>query len=262
MSPGWSDTVNTSRSGSTTSRYSPCQWISTRPASIVIRHAPPARTSIATVWSGTSPLGAPNQSANASGSVHSRHTRSRGAWNTRVSEMSASSSAIRAGILPVAQPPVQPVEARLPEASIAVEPRGHLAQRLSAQPRRPQLGVAAALDQAGALEHPQVLGDRLHGDRERRRDLLDARLALGEASEDRAPRGIGERGEGRIELVCHYSALRLINRKIEYDSQLDRHQCNPGGTSGRDPRTRVHEPGWRHRHPELDVRVRVRSEDG
>src|SRR5207253_1429813 len=85
-SPGWSEIVNTSRSGSATSRYSPFHWISRWPglANIVARHAPPGLTSIETVESGTSDSGPPNQSAKRAGSVHSFHTRSRGASNTRL----------------------------------------------------------------------------------------------------------------------------------------------------------------------------------
>jgi hypothetical protein len=89
-------------------------------------------------------------------------------------------------------------------------------QRGAAQARGAQLRGAAALDEAGVLEHAQVLGHRLHADRERSRELVDGRLAVGEAGKDRAPRRIGERGEGRAELIGgHYSALRLINRAIE-----------------------------------------------
>ena len=68
--------VKTSLSGSTTSRYSPCQSTSPRASatSIVSRHAPPARTSIDTLENGTTKSGPPNQSANRPGSVHSNQT--------------------------------------------------------------------------------------------------------------------------------------------------------------------------------------------
>src|SRR5207248_1852589 len=58
--------------------------ISRRPesASIVARQAPPGRTSIEIVSSGTLLSGPPNQSANASGRVHSSQTRSRVASKT------------------------------------------------------------------------------------------------------------------------------------------------------------------------------------
>ena len=83
---GWSEIVNTSRSGRSTSRYSPHQSICRRSggAYIVSFQAPPGRTSMATESSGISQVGPPNQSANASGSVHSLQTRSRGASKTRV----------------------------------------------------------------------------------------------------------------------------------------------------------------------------------
>src|SRR5215212_3567302 len=118
---------------------------------MVARQAPPGRTSIATVWSGTSASAPPNQSANASGSVHSRQTRSRGASSTRVIAKPSRTSLI--------EPPLHGVEALLPEAAVGLEPLGRVTQRRTAQPRRAQLRRAATLDQAGALEHAQVLRD-------------------------------------------------------------------------------------------------------
>jgi hypothetical protein len=81
--------VNTSRSGSATSRYSPFHRLSRAPGleNIVSLNVPPGRTSIETDESGTSESGPPNQSAKRSGSVHSFHTRSRGASNTRVTRI-------------------------------------------------------------------------------------------------------------------------------------------------------------------------------
>src|SRR3954462_14173272 len=120
---------------------------------MLARHAPPGRTSIAIVSSGTSASGPPNQSANASGSVHSRQTRSGGASKTRVI-VRPSRRGFGAGS--AIEAPLQRVEALLPEAAVALEPLRRVAQRRAAQPRRAQLGRAAALDQARALEHAQV----------------------------------------------------------------------------------------------------------
>src|SRR4029453_11621068 len=195
--PGLSVIVNTNRSASTTSRYSPSHWTSRGPMSMVSRNAPPGLTSIATLSSGTGHPGPPNQSANGSGSVHSLHTRSRAASKTRVIEMPRSSvgcSAIRGAILVAAQAPVQPVEAGLPKAAVVVQPVGRFLERGAAQARGAQLRGAAALDEAGVLEHAQVLGHRLHADRERSRELVDGRLAVGEAGGERAPRPMGARG--------------------------------------------------------------------
>lgn len=82
---------------------------------------------------GTSDSGPPNQSANGSGSVHSPHTRSRGASNTRVilirwflvsgvggSDMPAP---LRLGPpLRGSQALVQAIEAAFPEPAVGVEP--------------------------------------------------------------------------------------------------------------------------------------------
>ena len=83
------------------------------------RHVPPGRTSMATEVSGTSAVGAPNQSAKASGSVHSRQTRSRGASKTRVIMMPLSA---------IAQAGVELVEPVLPEGTIVLQPGGRLAE--------------------------------------------------------------------------------------------------------------------------------------
>src|SRR4051794_942396 len=192
-SSGWSENVSTSRSGGCTSMYSPFQRISRPPCSMVARHAPPGRTSISTVSSGTSAAAPPNQSANACGSVHSRQTRSRGAARTRVTVRPSRGS--------LTEPLLHRVEAVLPEGAVGLEPLGRVAQRRAAQARRPKLRAAPALDEAGALEHPQVLRDRLKGHRERRGELVDRRLALDEPREDRPPGRIGERGERGAELV-------------------------------------------------------------
>src|SRR4051794_38864040 len=199
-SPGVSENVSTSRSGATTSWYSPVQRISWRPGpqSIVARHAPPGRTSITTVESGTSHSTPPNQSAKRSGSVHSRQTRSRGASNTRV-VVKPPLKGDRSGI--VSQSLVETVEARLPEPTVVVEPVNGVLERHRAEPGRPQLRAAPTLDQAGALKHAQVLAHGLAADGKRRRELVDRGLALHEPREDRPPGGIGERGEGRAELV-------------------------------------------------------------
>src|SRR5713226_3315131 len=202
-SPGWSERVKTSRSGSTTSRYSPFHWISRRPgsANIVSRHEPPGLTSIETVSSGTSDSLPPNQSAKRSGSVHSFHTRSRGASKTRV-------IVIPSAIL---QTLVEAVEASLPEPTVLLEPVDRLLQRRPLQARGPKLRRAAAPDQSGVLEDLEVLGDRLDADRERLCELVHRGLTLREALQDRTPRRIGEGCEGAGELVdCHLLVTQSV----------------------------------------------------
>src|SRR5918994_1030476 len=108
-------------------------------------HAPPTRTSIATEDSGISFCGPPNQSANRSGSVHSFHTRSRGASNTRTSVKPS-----------VTQPCLQGVEAVVPEATVLQQPLDGLPHPLALHPRRAELRPAAAGDEARLLQHLEV----------------------------------------------------------------------------------------------------------
>src|SRR5512133_4060271 len=205
-SPGWEVIVKIRRSGAVTSWYRPRQRLSRRagPQYTVARQAPPGRTSIETVESGTSHSTPPNQSAKQAGSVHSRHTRSRAAARTRVVVKPPVPNG--AGSVICSQPFVHAVEASLPEGAVVIEPFGRVLQRHRAQARGAQLRGAPPFDQAGALEHAQVLADRLGAHRERRRQLVDGGLALHEAREDRPPRGIGERGERRAELVDGHGA--------------------------------------------------------
>ena len=51
---------------------------------------------------------------------------------------------------------VEPVEAGVPEGAVALHPLGGLPQRPGLEAARAPLGVAAARDQPGALEHLQV----------------------------------------------------------------------------------------------------------
>ena len=84
------------------------------------------------------------------------------------------------------------------------------------QPARPPLGVAAAGDQARALEHLEVSRDRGQAHGEWLRELRDGRLAVGEAGEDRATRRIGEGREGKAELVGKHLTDQLNNVSVKY----------------------------------------------
>src|SRR3954447_5162910 len=95
----------------------------------------------------------------------------------------------------------QCVEALLPEAAVRLDPLRRVAKRRAAQARGPELRGAATLDQARALEDPQVLRDGLDRDRKRRGELVHGRLAGGEPGEDRAARRVRQGGEGRAQLV-------------------------------------------------------------
>src|SRR5918999_1965935 len=249
-SPGWSEIVKTSRSGSMTSWKVPFQLISRRsgPPNIVARSAPPSLTSINTVETGTSASGPPNQSANRSGSVHSFHTRSRGTSKTRVmmSPVSDATSGLgRSAILALSQALLEPVEAVFPERTILLEPLDGVLEGRRAQPRGAKLRRAAPRYGPRLLEHLKVLGDGLHADRERLGELVDGGLALREPSEDLPARRIGERREGGAELVGRhsYSGNRLTKSLLEYGTRTS------GEKDGKDRRNRVRLTGRGHGGP-------------
>ena len=97
---------------------------------------------------------------------------------------------------------------------IVLGPLGDLLERRRLEPARAPLRLAASGDQAGALEHPEVLRDGRAAHRERRRKLLDRGRALGEAGEDRPARGVGEGREVmlRVSVAMLYLTTRLSNR--------------------------------------------------
>src|SRR4051794_33571488 len=149
---------------------------------------------------GVSICSGPYHAATWPGSVQARKTRSRGASKIRVIRTcwSAVASLIWVSL---AQVRVEPVHAGLPRLLARLHPLDRVVERLGLHPARPPLLVAASGDQPGALENLQVSGDRRQTHRERFREIVDGRLALGQAGEDLATRRVGEGGEGEAELV-------------------------------------------------------------
>ncbi len=86
-----------------------------------------------------------------------------------------------------------------PEFPIALEVLRGFGKRLGFEAARATLGACGVRNEAGALEHLEMLGDGGLAHREGLRELGDGCFAGGEASEDGAPRGIGEGGEGGVE---------------------------------------------------------------
>src|SRR5262245_56888350 len=123
---------------------------------------PPGRTSIECVVV-VKPRG-PHHRPTCSGSVQASKTSAGGAANTRVKTSSRSDSRCVVTVLLLllhpAQVLIEPVEALLPEPAVVLHPAGDLLQRPGDEPARSPLGVAAAGDQAGRLQHLEVLGDR------------------------------------------------------------------------------------------------------
>ena len=85
-----------------------------------------------------------------------------------------------------------------------MQPIGGFLQRRGDQAPRPPLRLSSLLDQAGAFENAQVLGDRGRAHLERQGDVLDDRIAGREASQDGAPSRIGQGGEGEGERVARH----------------------------------------------------------
>src|SRR6266568_5075632 len=113
----------------------------------------------------------------------------------------------------------QPVEALLPVPPIVLDPLGDALERIRPEPAGSPLRLAAALDQARALENLEVLGHGGQAHVERLGQFQDRGFPRGEAREDRAPRGIGEGGKGRAEAIGQHGdqIVPVFNLKVKYN---------------------------------------------
>src|SRR5215207_5018868 len=194
---------------------------------------PPGRRS-SLVESISKPFG-PHQRASRLTSVQARHTVSRGASNVRTISSSAPCGAVVFGAmipsccvevvwsagalaprlarrlrllgLELAQVVVEPVEALVEEAAVVLEPAVDALQSLGIEAAGTPLRLAAAGDEAGALQHLQMLRDGGQAHAERLRELRDGRLAEAEPRQDGAPGRDGQRREGRAEAVARHTEL-------------------------------------------------------
>ena len=203
----------------TGSRSASGPWI------ISARHAPPGRGSIATRSSGIDEPCSPNHAANRSGSVHALNTSSRAASNigrSRSRRRRCAAETTPSGGRRVSHRVLLPsswtARRSARRAGRSCRPRtadtrsshrwppqgaGRAAGRDATAPYRP------AGDQTGALEHLQVLRDRLQAHRERLGQLVDGRLA------PPAVRGslggwIGERRERAAEFIDRHAGGRAF----------------------------------------------------
>src|SRR6266446_8488990 len=188
-----------------------CQSSLPSGARIIASHLPPGRRSSSTTGA-VKPSG-PHQFFACTGSDHTFQRRSRGASKVRLmtSVFSAGAAArlfavFEAGIvlllLKAVQIFVQPIEAFFPEGSVPLDPIADVLERGSLESRWPPLSVAAARDEAGILQHSQVLGDGREAHPERLSERGDGGLsAYGEPGNYRAARGIGERAQDSGKLV-------------------------------------------------------------
>ena len=76
------------------------------------------------------------------------------------------------------------------------EQRDGLVERIAAQVRRPLMSTAAARNEAGPLEHLEVLAQGLQRDGGGERgELVDRRVAVGQAGQHRPPGRVSECAE-------------------------------------------------------------------
>src|SRR3970282_2890796 len=104
-------------------------------------------------------------------------------------------------LLNLSQVFVQAIETLRPDAAISFQPLIGILERVRLEPAGAPLRLAAARNEAGALQHLEVLGDRRQAHLERLRQLGDGRLTRGQASENRAPGRIGEGGKSCAQSV-------------------------------------------------------------
>jgi hypothetical protein len=93
----------------------------------------------------------------------------------------------------------QGIELVFPEGAVPLNPGGGILHGLGSQAAAVEAAVDFAAEQAGGLQHAEVLGDSRERDVEGRGELGDGGSALGEARENGAARGIGESAEGGVE---------------------------------------------------------------
>jgi hypothetical protein len=92
------------------------------------------------------------------------------------------------------------VELRFPEDPVAIEPRDGAVEGGAHELASPHASVTPDPGEPGALEHAKVLRETGERHVEASGELADRVLTTRQAHEDRAPRGIGERREGGVEL--------------------------------------------------------------
>src|SRR5580704_1159291 len=122
---------------------------------------------------------------------------------------------------------VEALEVPGPNTAVSLKPCGGLRERLGLKPARAALRVAAVRNEAGALEHLEVLGDGRLGHPEGLGQFQDRSFARSKARENGPASGVGKSGEGGIEAIgwIHYITCRLCNHMVIYET--GRHLSSP-----------------------------------
>src|SRR6266496_676104 len=191
-------------------------------------------------------LRGPSQRLMYSGFVQASNTSARGASNVRrVTMVGLSGAAMTSSFRDVAmglllfllfrgwlalqllQDVVEARVALLPVLAVRRDPVGDQLEAARLEAAGAALGVAAARDEAGPLEHLEVLRDRRLAHVVRFGQLEHGRLTARQLGHHRASRAIGERGEGRVQVVGGeaggrrgrhglYITIWLDNRQVIY----------------------------------------------
>src|ERR1700730_12946531 len=184
------------------------------------RKTPFGRRSISQTASGM-PLGS-HQCATCSAIVHASKTTARGASKMRVITISRSvgvviftvpmffigdlSLSLRAStvlllLLRLFQVSIQAGKFLLPEAAKGLHPVSDILERNRHERARTPLRIAPAHNEACALKHIEVFGDRRLAQGERLHELRHVCFTRRQTSKDRASGGIGERSEGQTQTI-------------------------------------------------------------
>ena len=95
---------------------------------------------------------------------------------------------------------VQPLEPRLPQRAVLAEPVPQFLDRVGLEAAGAGGAFDAGLDQAGLFQHLEVAADRGLADREGAGEVLHGRLTHRQPGKDGAAGGVGEGGEGLVEV--------------------------------------------------------------
>jgi hypothetical protein len=101
-----------------------------------------------------------------------------------------------------------------PEVLVAVQPGKRLLHRLGGQPAGDDAAGLFARNQAGVRQHVEMLHDGGERHRKRLRQLADRdRGARRKPRQQRAPRRVGERGKGVVQ-IAFSRGVAILNHKV------------------------------------------------
>lgn len=125
----------------------------------------------------------------------------------------------------------EPVEAVGPLRVRTAEPVVHRSQAVELESRGAALALTSPADQAGSLQHLEVLGDSGLRQRGRLGEFDDTSIAGGQALQDRPAGGVGKGREGSAQLIVSHHTDRLHNRKVMVNRRAD-HAAHASSAAG------------------------------